>query len=431
MNHEAFEDSESLREAKMQDYNSQESRDSASPQPLAAAPPPARRRSWLQAGLLAAVLVVAMVSGGLIATRVGDSGGGVSGSGDAARSTVQVADVKAQTGSAAVNAAVAIDNLPELVRNVRDSVVTINTVLTSRTGARSGEGLGTGIVFDKQGYILTNYHVVQGANSVSVKFFDGTQVAGRVIGSDPGNDLAVIEVSVPAETLKPVTFANSDQVAVGESVFAIGAPFGLEFTVTSGIVSGTERESTGGISGRPVRGVIQTDAAVNPGNSGGPLFNADGNVIGVNASIENPTGQRVFVGVGFAIPANTARRFIPDMIAGRPITHAQLGVAGVTLNAVNAREAGVNVQRGIYITSVTPGGAAERAGLRAAPASATGSLPPGGDIVTAIDGREVSTIQELARIVDSKNVGDTVKLKIVRGGNTMELSATLREWTGS
>lgn len=380
---------------------------------------------WMRPAALGVLLVVAMAVGALIATRAG---------GDRPTSTATAAS-SAEVARSARQLPVsnaAIGNLPDLVDRVKPSVVTINTVVTNRTGQRQGQGLGTGIVVDKSGNILTNYHVVDGANQVSVKFADGTMVGGRVIGSDPGNDLAVVHVDVPANILQPARFADSDGVRLGEPVFAIGNPFSLEFTVTSGIVSGLNRQSEGGITGRPVRGVIQTDAAVNPGNSGGPLFDADGNVIGVNASIENPTGQRVFVGIGFAIASNTAQRFLPDMIAGKPITHPQLGVAGVTLNAVNAKEAGVQTEKGVYVTAVNAGSAAERAGVRAAAAaSANGVLPPGGDIVTAIDGKPMSTIEQLAKTVDGYKVGDTVKLSIIRGGTPIEVSATLREWTGS
>jgi S1-C subfamily serine protease len=394
-------------------------------------------RNWLQAAILGVVVVVAMLVGGLVASAVvseGTDGGGSGGTAatDASSRLPVSSSERVPAGTSDANAVTLIENLPDLVDGVRPSVVAVNTVITSRTGARQGQGLGTGVVTDKQGHILTNFHVVEGADEVSVKFANGTIATGRVVGADRGNDLAVVKVSLPEEELHPATFANSDDVRVGQAVFAIGNPFSLEFTVTSGIVSGLDRTSEGGVSGRPVRGVIQTDAAVNPGNSGGPLFDADGDVIGINASIENPTGQRVFVGVGFAIPSNTAQRFLPDMIAGREITHPQLGVAGVTLNAINAREAGVESQKGVYITAVTPGSAAADAGLRAAAATTnSGALPPGGDVVLAVDGREMATIEQLARAIDGYDVGDTVKLQIVRGGRQMELSATLEEWSGT
>jgi putative serine protease PepD len=347
-------------------------------------------------------------------------------------STLPVVGIVAPPASGgALNGITAISNLADVVERVRPSVVAVNTVVTNRAGAPQGEGLGTGVVVDQQGHILTNYHVIDGANAVTVKFADGTVLAGKVIGSDPGNDLAVVSVNAPADALTPARFANSDTVRAGQGVFAIGNPFSLEFSVTSGIVSGTDRQSGGGITGRSIRGVIQTDAAVNPGNSGGPLFDADGNVIGINASIENPTGQRVFVGVGFAIPANIVQRYLPDMIAGKAITHSQLGIAGLTLNAINAKEAGVDSTKGVYITSVSSGSAADRAGLKAAgAATASGALPPGGDVVVSVDGKPMLTIEQLSRTIDGYNVGDTVHLSVVRGGRTLDLSATLQEWTG-
>jgi 2-alkenal reductase len=392
-------------------------------------------KAWLQAAILGGVVIVAMLVGGLIAGVVAndaEDGGSPATTASEGTNRLPVSSERAPAGSAEANAVTLIENLPDMVDRVRPSVVAINTVVTSRTGARQAQGLGTGVVVDKEGHILTNFHVVEGADQVSVKLSNGTIAAGRVVGSDPGNDLAVVKVSLPQSELIPATFTNSDEVRVGQAVFAIGNPFSLEFTVTSGIVSGLDRTSEGGVSGRPVRGVIQTDAAVNPGNSGGPLFDADGDVIGINASIENPTGQRVFVGVGFAIPGNTALRFLPDMIAGRAITHPQLGVAGVSLNAINAAEAGVEPQKGVYITAVTPGSAAAVAGLRAAAATTnSGALPPGGDVVLSVNGKETTGIEQLARMVDGYKVGDTVKLQIVRAGRQMELSATLQAWTGN
>lgn len=378
---------------------------------------------WLRAGIAGVVVVVAMVGGGLLATSLtgrplfSAPAAGVA----VARSTLPVSGL-----APAANAT--LSNLPDLVEHVRGSVVAINVTVGATPGGRAGQGLGTGVVVDRRGHILTNYHVVEGADQVTVKFSDGTLARAKVVGSDPSNDLAVIRVTLPESALSPAVFANSDQVRPGEPVFAIGNPFSLEFTVTSGIVSGLNRQSGGSITSRPVRGVIQTDAAVNPGNSGGPLFNASGEVVGINASIENPTGQRVFVGVGFAIPANTALRFIPDMVAGRAITHPQLGVAGVTLNDLNAREASVTVAKGVYITSVTRGSAAERAGLRAASAGSNTAVGAGGDVITAINGREITTVEQLARTIDGFNVGDTVKLSAIREGRSTEISATLREW---
>ena len=388
-------------------------------------------RGWAQMGILGAVVVVAMLLGGLLVTAVGKDDTPAAALAPAAEGSraLPVANQGTPPADGGAAATAALPNLPDLVERVRPAVVAIDTVVTARR-SRQGQGLGTGVVIDRQGHILTNFHVVEGADQVTVELADGTTARAQVVGSDPGNDLAVVKVSLPAGVLTPARFANSDAIRLGEPVFAIGNPFNLKYTVTSGIVSGTERESRGGISGRPLRGVIQTDAAVNPGNSGGPLFNASGEVIGINSSIENPTGQRVFVGVGFAIPANTVQRFLPDMIAGRAITHPQLGVSGVTLTESNAKDAGVDVQKGVYITTVAAGSAADRAGLRAASVQDGGALLTGGDVVLAINGKEVSTIQQLARLVDSYKVGEQVRLTIIRGGKQMELTVALQEWTG-
>jgi S1-C subfamily serine protease len=391
-------------------------------------------RSWLQAGVLGIVIVVAMVAGGFLAVAVAGNDGTPAAVATAPSGTGSSATDTTSNGASDSNSNVsltAIDDLPSLVDKVMPSVVAISTV--SGTGIRQAEGLGTGVVIDKDGHILTNNHVIDGARQVTVEFSDGTTVPGTVTGTDEGNDLAVVKVDVSSDKLHPATLGNSDDAKPGESVFAIGNPFSQKFTVTAGIISAIDRDSPGDSgSGRPVRGMLQTDAAVNPGNSGGPLFNANGEVIGINESIENPTGQRVWVGVGFAVASNTAKRFMSDMIAGTPITHPQLGVSGVTLNEVNAKQLGINVTKGVYITSVASGSAADQAGLRAASGSASnaGDLAPGGDVVTKVDGKDVTTIEQLASVIDGHKVGDKVKLTVIRDGSETELNVTLQEWAG-
>ncbi len=318
--------------------------------------------------------------------------------------------------------AVALPDLPDLVDRVMPSIVQI------RVGA---SGTGSGMVIDRDGHILTNRHVIVNATSIVVELPDGTTATAEVMGSDAGNDLAVIRAELPAEALTPATFGDSGAVRVGEPVFAIGNPFGLGFTVTSGIISGLGRESDGEPGGHRIRGVLQTDAAVNPGNSGGPLFNADGEVIGINTALENPYGQRVFVGVGYAVPSNTALRFIPALIAGEEIEHPQLGIAGVGLDVISAEDAGVDNERGVYVTHVVPDSAADAAGLVAASTPDGSGLERGGDVITAIDGIEVNDVQELARIIDSHDVGDTVTLTVVRDGQSITVEATLRAWITS
>ena len=358
--------------------------------------------------VLGLVIVAAMALGGFIASAFPRNAPAA-----APTTSGSVATAVPSGGSAQI---AAIENLPELVDRVRPSVVRIGA--TTGLGLGS-QGVGTGVMIDRDGNILTNYHVIEGAQSLTVDLTDGTQLRGQVVGTDPGNDLAVIRAPIPSDKIKPATFGDSESVRVGEPVFAIGNPFGLVFTVTSGIISGRERERSA-LDGRPIRNVLQTDAAVNPGNSGGPLFNARGEVVGINSSIENPTGQRVFVGIGFAVPSNTATRFIPQLVRGETPKHAQLGISGVTLDASNADGVGVSINQGVYITGVAPGSPAAQAGLRGA--------QRGGDVITAIDGRLVRSIGELAGIIDSHAVGETVTLTVRRGSEDLQLRAVLREW---
>ena len=397
-------------------------------------------KSWAQTVALAVTIAASAAFGAVVAVNLTDSDTASPRAAVAAATaeSLPVARVTApaptETGAAPAAAASA---LPDVVDDVRRSVVDI---MTATGGTTSGpfdqqrdfrsQGEGTGIVIDRDGHILTNYHVIQDADEVTVTLWDGTVVTAQVVGVDPGNDLAVIRASLQPQRLFPARFGDSDAVRVGEPVFAIGNPFSFDFSVTQGIVSGVGRESSQNSSGRSIRGVIQIDAAVNPGNSGGPLFNARGEVIGINTAIHNPTQQRVFVGVGLAVPSNTAVRFIPDMIAGRDIAHPQLGISGVTLNTVNARDAGVDVEYGVYLLSVGSGTAADRAGLRAASVADGGAVPAGGDVIAAIDGVEVLTIQELARVIDRHDVGDEITLTVIRRGEQIEIVVTLREWDG-
>ena len=426
-----------------------------------------RRSSWINAIGMAVIIVASMTLGGLLAVNVADDGESGAPETSVAVATATPATAPTERSAPAATAppapsaspaatstptavpptatpaataqpsatpeaaptptlvgdpAVALPDLPDLVDRVMPSIVQI------RVGA---SGTGSGMVIDRDGHILTNRHVIENATSIVVELPDGTTATAEVMGSDAGNDLAVIRAELPAEALSPATFGDSGAVRVGEPVFAIGNPFGLGFTVTSGIISGLGRESDGEPGGHRIRGVLQTDAAVNPGNSGGPLFNADGEVIGINTALENPYGQRVFVGVGYAVPSNTALRFIPALIAGEEIEHPQLGIAGIGLDVISAEDAGVDNERGVYVTHVVPDSAAATAGLVAASTPDGSGLERGGDVITAIDGIEVNDVQELARIIDSHDVGDTVTLTVVRDGQSITVEATLRAWITS
>ena len=421
-----------------------------------------QRRNWINAITMSVVIVASMALGGLLAVNIGDSGGGVAVA-TATTSVEQLTPIAtpappatptpgatptptatlaptpsatptrtptsevAPTASAPptatqtpeAEATAALPNLPDLVDQVMPSIAQIRV---------DAQGTGSGIVIDRDGHILTNRHVVEGATRIVVELPDGTTATADVIGMDAGNDLAVIRADLPVESLSPAALGDSGLVRVGEPVFAIGNPFGLGFTVTSGIISGLGRESDGEPGGHRIRGVLQTDAAVNPGNSGGPLFNAAGEVIGINTALENPYGQRVFVGVGYAVPSNTALRYLPRLMAGEEIEHPQLGIAGVALNALTAEDAGVDVERGVYVTHVVPDSAAAAVGLVAASEDDGSGLDRGGDVITAIDGVEVQDVQELARIIDSHEVGDTVALTVVRDGEEITVEAVLRAW---
>jgi S1-C subfamily serine protease len=313
----------------------------------------------------------------------------------------------------------AIADLADVVARVSHSVVLIE----AGNGTAVNPGVGTGIVLDQQGHVLTNYHVVEGARRLVVRLRDGTAARADVVGIDPGSDLAVVRAAIQPQRLQPATLGDSDAIRPGEPVFAIGNPFRQAFTVTSGIVSAVDRVTISSFTGRSIVGVLQTDAALNPGNSGGPLFNAAGEVIGINTSIQNPNGLSS-AGVGFAIPSNTAQRYLPRLLAGEQVQHAQLGVRGRTLDELMAVELGLTVSRGVYVEEVTARSAAARAGVRAA-RLADGT---GGDVVVAIDGRDLARFEDLVLAIDERNVGDEVVLTVLRGSERIEIKAVLQAW---
>jgi S1-C subfamily serine protease len=227
---------------------------------------------------------------------------------------------------------------------------------------------------------------------------------------------------------------DAEQLQVGDTVFAIGDPWGLEGTFTEGIVSALGRTYSSDSATRPLRNLIQTDAAVNPGNSGGPLVNCHGEVIGINTLLENPTGQSVNVGIAFAVSINTAKQVLPDMLAGSTVSHPWLGIAGQGVTSALAKDLDLTVDAVVYVTLVAAGSPAQRAGLRGAfaseaQASRSSSIPTGGDVIVAVDGKAVTDVDELANYLDSeKQAGDTVTLDVMRSGQQITLQATLAEW---
>ncbi len=297
------------------------------------------------------------------------------------------------------------------------------------------EGTGSGFVYDYEGHIVTNYHVVEGAEELYVKLPGQTEVEvpARIVGTDPSNDLAVIKVEVDRELLTPIPLGDSDELRVGQFVVAIGNPFGLERTLTVGVVSALGRiiESP---DNRFIGEIIQTDAAINPGNSGGPLLDLTGRVIGVNTAIFSPS--RASAGIGFAVPVNTVRRVVPELIARGHYPHPWLGVSLLSLTPrwiEILQKAGmeVPVERGLLVVETVRGSAAERAGVQAGDKYVRVGrqiLPIGGDIIVAVNDHPIKDIRDLTVYLENETrVGDTVDLTLIREGQEMHVSVQLDE----
>jgi putative serine protease PepD len=306
------------------------------------------------------------------------------------------------------------------------SVVEITVNSTQSTpfgGSQPQSAQGSGFVYDSDGDIVTNEHVVDGAESISVKFWNGATYTADLVGSDPSTDVALIKVNAPASLLEPLQLSDSSKVAVGDAVVAIGSPFGLEGTVTSGIVSAVHREMTAP-NNFTITDSIQTDAAINHGNSGGPLLNNKGQVIGINSQIESDSGGSD--GVGFAVPSNTVRSIVSQLIDNGKVEHAYLGVQIVAIPSGVADQLGVPA--GVEVTKVVTGAPAADAGLHASSGQKTvdgQSYPTGGDVITTFDGKTVSSAAELQTAVDSKRPGDSVTITYVRSGKTRTVTVTL------
>ena len=311
-------------------------------------------------------------------------------------------------------------------------------VLPGVVSIRTGGSLGSGFVYDGEGHIITNQHVVEGASDVEVSFASGFIAPGSVIGSDADADIAVIKVDAPADQIHPLAIGDSNTLNVGEQVVAIGNPFGLSGTMTLGIVSGLGRTQVAHAA--PEGGgffstadIIQTDAAINPGNSGGPLFNLQGEVVGVNQSIRTETfndvtGNAVNSGVGFSISINLVKRIVPYLIRDGEYEYPYLGITSSSeLGLAQIEALGLNTYTGAYVLDVAPGGPADQAGIRggSTPTEFEG-LQAGGDIITAIDGQPVATFDDLlSYLTTNKSPGDTVVLSVLRDGQPVDVTVTL------
>jgi S1-C subfamily serine protease len=284
---------------------------------------------------------------------------------------------------------------------------------------QQGTATGSGFVIDKNGSILTNAHVVAGASKITVSFGNKESVPAQVVGRDVNDDLALIKVNPSGLHLKPLALGDARSVQVGDPTIAIGNPFGLDRTLTTGVVSALQRKIQAP-NGFAISNVIQTDAAINPGNSGGPLLDAAGRVIGINSQIETGGNGEGNVGIGFAIPINTAKEALPELQKGN-IETGYLGVTGASIKP----SMNLAVKQGVLVESVDPGSGADKAGIKGAQSNSSDALSTGGDIITKVDGKDISGIEQLRSAIGSKQPGDKVTLTVLRGGQTKDVEVTL------
>jgi S1-C subfamily serine protease len=291
-----------------------------------------------------------------------------------------------------------------------------------------GTATGSGFVIDGEGHILTNNHVIEGAEKITVKLGESERTyTAKVVGTDPGTDIALLQVNAPAKELHPLTLGHSSEVEVGDPVVAIGNPFGLDRTVTSGIVSALQRQIQAP-NGFSINHVIQTDAAINPGNSGGPLIDAAGEVIGINSQIATGGGGDGNVGIGFAIPIDTIRSEIHQLETAGEVEHAFLGIEGGTITPELAKALNLPVEKGVIIQSVVKGGPADKAGLEGGHTSATingAEVKLGGDVITEVDGKKISGMEELVEKISDSKPGDELELTVFSNGQEKTVNVTL------
>jgi S1-C subfamily serine protease len=303
-------------------------------------------------------------------------------------------------------------------RTAPSVVYIVNSALTRQLFSRNvyevPQGAGSGFIWNPEGYIVTNFHVVYNADALTVVLADQTEHDARVVGADPDHDLAVVQIQVAKEKLTPITVGSSHDLKVGQRVLAIGNPFGLDHTLTTGIVSALHR-SIESMTKRTIENVIQIDAAINPGNSGGPLLDSGGRLIGINTMIVSPSGA--FSGIGFAVPVDTVNHIVPQLIQHGKVTRAGIGVS-LLPDSVARRW----IRQGAIIAQVVPGGPADRAGLHG---MTPGRSPQPGDVIVAVDGELVHTVDDLSRLLGRHEVGDEVRLELLREGESREVIVKL------
>ncbi|MEJ7623299.1 MAG: trypsin-like peptidase domain-containing protein [Pyrinomonadaceae bacterium] len=311
-------------------------------------------------------------------------------------------------------------NSIEVYRTISPGVAFINTTSVQQDffgNQQEGKGNGSGSVIDNNGHILTNYHVIEGAQKLTVSFGGEKTYPATVVGGDPDTDLAVIKLDVIPAGLTVVPFGDSDKLTVGQKVLAIGNPFGLDRTLTTGVISGLQRPIRAR-NGKPIDAAVQTDASINPGNSGGPLLDKFGRMIGINSQILSPAGGSV--GVGFAVPVSTAKRVVPQLIQFGEVRRPKLGASLPSVADLVRRGYRMPVEQGLIVAQIIPGGSAERAGLRGLTTS--GDI---GDIIVSAEGQKLNDLDELYRLLDKKAIGDTVNFDIYRNGRNVTVPVKL------
>jgi S1-C subfamily serine protease len=308
-----------------------------------------------------------------------------------------------------------------LFRQASPSVVHITTLTVQRdiftlNLLQIPEGTGSGFIWDESGNIVTNFHVIQNADAAQVTLADHSNWKARRVGVAPDKDLAVLRIDAPKARLKPIPFGTSKDLLVGQKAFAIGNPFGLDQTLTTGVISALGREIES-VTRRPIQGVIQTDTAINPGNSGGPLLDSAGRLIGVNTAIYSPSGASA--GIGFAIPVDTVNRIVPELIRYGKVIRPGLGIQ-VAEDQI-AQQLGL---KGVLIVDITRAGAAAKAGMRATQRDSLGRVKLG-DVIVAIDGKQTNSVNDLFLILEQYKVGDSVTVTVLREGKRQQLKVTL------
>jgi S1-C subfamily serine protease len=374
-------------------------------------------------------LVAAAVLGGAVAVGAVAALGGLDGG-----TTVVTETPSAASPGLAPRSGAAM-TVHEIYERAASGVVRVNATSNSTSssgtpspfGAQGVSALGSGFVIDKTGHIVTNYHVVEGADEVTVSFSNRDTVKAEIVGTDPSSDLAVLRVQTAASALTPLPLGNSDNVQVGDPVVAIGNPFGLDRTVTAGIVSALQRLITAP-NQFTIDHVIQTDAPINHGNSGGPLINARGQVIGVNTQIETGDSATGNVGIGFSVPSNTVKDVVAQILKTGRVEHAYLGISGQAVTPDVAETYNLPVKAGVLVGSVTSGSGADKGGLKGGARQvvvAGDTFVLGGDIIVSFDGHKISSIEELRDAVASHSPGDKVELVIYRDAHKTSVTVTL------